>query len=69
MSARENKAIVQRAEDLWNTGNLAIADEIHATDFVNHDPGDPDVRDLDTYKGFIAGSAPASLTSVSPLRT
>jgi steroid delta-isomerase-like uncharacterized protein len=54
MSAKENKTIVQRAEELWNTGNLAIADEIHATDFVNHDPGDPDVRDLETYKGFIA---------------
>lgn len=54
MSAEEYKAIVKRAEELWNTGNLAIADEICATDFVNHDPGAPDVRDLETYKGFIA---------------
>ena len=30
MSARENRAIVQRVEELWNTGNLAIADEIRS---------------------------------------
>jgi len=56
MSAEENKTIVQRAEELWNTGDLAIADEVYATDFVNHDPGLPDVRDLETYKGFIAAT-------------
>jgi steroid delta-isomerase-like uncharacterized protein len=49
----ENKAITLRAEELWNTGNLTIADEIYATDFVNHDPNAPDVRDLESYKGFI----------------
>lgn len=49
----KNKAITIRAEELWNTGNLAIADEICATDFVNHDPNAPDVRDLESYKGFI----------------
>ena len=54
MSSKETKAVAQRTQELWNTGNLAIADEIHATDFVNHDPGDPDVRDLETYKAFIA---------------
>jgi len=50
----KNKAVLPRAEELWNTGDLAIADEIFATDFVNHDPSAPDVRDLETYKGFIA---------------
>jgi steroid delta-isomerase-like uncharacterized protein len=54
MSAEENRAVVHRAEDLWNTGNLVIADEIYATEFINHDPGAPDVRDRETYKGFIA---------------
>ena len=56
MSAEENKTVVHRAEELWNTGNLAIADEVYATDFVNHDPGLPDVRDLEAYKGFIAAT-------------
>jgi steroid delta-isomerase-like uncharacterized protein len=59
MSASEYKTIVQRAEELWNAGNLAIADEIYATDFVNHDPSAPDARDLKTYKGFIAATRSA----------
>jgi steroid delta-isomerase-like uncharacterized protein len=49
----ENKAMVRRVEELWNTGNLAAADEIFAIDFVNHDPSSPDVRDLVSYKEFI----------------
>lgn len=53
MSTEDNKSMVDRAEELWNTGNMAIADEIYAKDFVNHDPGAPDVHDLETYKGFI----------------
>jgi steroid delta-isomerase-like uncharacterized protein len=55
MSTR-NKTVVHRVQELWNTGSLTIADEIHATDFVNHDPGAPYVRDLETYKGFIAAT-------------
>ena len=37
----ENKAIIGRLAELWNTGNMAIADEIFGADFVNHDPNDP----------------------------
>jgi steroid delta-isomerase-like uncharacterized protein len=56
MSVEENEAITRRAEELWNTGNLAIADEIYATDFANHDASTPDVCDLESYKEFIAAS-------------
>jgi len=49
----ENKTITLRAAELWNTGDLALADEIYATDFVNHDPSAPNVRDLESYKGYI----------------
>ena len=49
----KNKAILLRAEELWNTGNMAISDEIFATDFVNHDPNVPEVTDLEGYKRFI----------------
>jgi steroid delta-isomerase-like uncharacterized protein len=59
MPPEEYKTIVKRAEELWNTGNLAIADEIHASDFVNHDPGKPDVRDLEAYKGWITATRSA----------
>src|SRR3712207_2976242 len=41
-SAEENKAIARRwSEELWGQGNLAVADEIVAPDYVRHDPGNP----------------------------
>ena len=37
-----HKAIARRwSEDLWGRGNLAVADEIIASTYVRHDPGDP----------------------------
>jgi steroid delta-isomerase-like uncharacterized protein len=51
-----NKAIMLRAEEFWNTGNMAIADEVYSTDFVNHDPTAPDVVDIESYKGFAAAT-------------
>ncbi len=39
MSAKENKAIARRAdEELFNRGNLDVADELFALNFVYHDP-------------------------------
>jgi steroid delta-isomerase-like uncharacterized protein len=41
-SIEQNKAMVRRwSEELWSQGNLAVADEIVASDYVRHDPGDP----------------------------
>ena len=48
-----NKALVFRLGQVWNQGNLAVADEIFATDFVNHDPSRPDVTDLESYKAEV----------------
>jgi steroid delta-isomerase-like uncharacterized protein len=43
-SAEENKALARRwFEDLFNAGNLEVADEIIAPDHVNHDPTLPDI--------------------------
>jgi steroid delta-isomerase-like uncharacterized protein len=40
----DNKAIVRRLiEDLFNTGNPDIADEVLADDYVDHSPSHPDV--------------------------
>ena len=50
-----NKAIISRLSELSNTGNLAIADEIFSADFVNHDPNHPEVTNLESYKGLVAG--------------
>lgn len=49
----ENKAIVERLVELWNTGDLSIADDIFASDFVNHDPNRANVTDLESCKGWI----------------
>ena len=36
MDIEANKAIVRRYVELWSTGNLALADEVLAEDFVDH---------------------------------
>lgn len=44
MQAEENKALFRRTyEELFNQGNLAIADQVVAPDFINHEapPGIP----------------------------
>ncbi|MDQ4076379.1 MAG: ester cyclase [Chloroflexota bacterium] len=39
MSIEENKAVVRRwAEELWNQGNLAVADEIYGPQVLIHEP-------------------------------
>jgi predicted SnoaL-like aldol condensation-catalyzing enzyme len=44
VSAEESKAIVRRwFEDLFNEGNLDVADEIVAPNHVAHDPALPDI--------------------------
>ena len=42
MTIEHNKAIARRwSEELWGKGDLAVADEIIAPEYVRHDPGDP----------------------------
>src|SRR5262245_46928580 len=42
MTIEQNKAIARRwTEELWGQGNLSVADEIIAPEYVRHDPGDP----------------------------
>jgi len=52
-----NKAVVQRWLELWNTQDLAIADEIFATDFVPHMPHFPDIIDVESYKAEVASGS------------
>ena len=41
MAVEQNKAAARRwSEELWGRGNLAVADEIIAPDYVRHDSGD-----------------------------
>jgi len=40
-------------EDLWDKGELAVADEIIASDFVDHDPVSGQRAGLDGYKEMV----------------
>ena len=54
VNAQTNAEIVQRVTDeIWNQGDLAVADELFANDFVNHDPNPGGVTDLDGYKRWV----------------
>ena len=42
--SEHNKAIVRRLfEELWNKGNLSLADELLAPNYAHYDPSTPDV--------------------------
>ena len=45
MSLEENKALARRGwEEIWNKGNLAIANEHYAPNYVAHMSGNPDMH-------------------------
>jgi steroid delta-isomerase-like uncharacterized protein len=53
VSIEENKALVRRLiDEIVGKANLAIADELIASDFVLRSPGRPDVRGREGYKQF-----------------
>jgi len=55
MSTEENKALVPRLIEAFHTGNLAIVDEIIATDFVLHDTALPvEIRGIEGVKQWIS---------------
>ena len=62
MSAEENKAVVRRlVEDVVNRGDLAVVDEIFATDFVNHSPATgvtPDRKGIKQYITMVRRAFP-----------
>jgi predicted ester cyclase len=55
VSSEDNKAIVRRLiEDLFNTGNPDIADEVLAYDYVDHSPSHPDVPGRENVKQSVS---------------
>ena len=49
----ENKTIILREEEeVWNQRNLATLETIYSPNFINHDPGTPDVRNWEDFKQF-----------------
>jgi predicted SnoaL-like aldol condensation-catalyzing enzyme len=55
MSVEENKALARRVlEEMFNKGNLEVADELLAPDYVDHDPAMPeDVRGPEGFKEYV----------------
>jgi steroid delta-isomerase-like uncharacterized protein len=55
MSSEQNKKIVRRAfEEPWK-GNLAVVDELVASDYIGHDPADSEpLRGPEGVKEFIS---------------
>lgn len=42
--SEQNKAVVRRSiEEVWNKGNLQLADELFSATYVHHDPSTPDL--------------------------
>ena len=56
MSTEENKALARRVlEEMFNAGNLDVADELLAPDYVDHDPTLPeDVHGPEGFKEYVA---------------
>lgn len=51
----ENKEIVRRITEAFNTGQLEVLDEVVAAGFVGHNPMMPeDIQGIDGLKGFFA---------------
>jgi predicted SnoaL-like aldol condensation-catalyzing enzyme len=51
MSTEENKAVVRRIwEEILNKGDLALVDEIIATNYVGHGPGGQEVKGSEGLK-------------------
>lgn len=56
MSLEENKALYRRwFEEVVNEGNLGLAGELLAPDYVLHFPGFPEPVDAETHKQLLAG--------------
>ena len=51
-----NKALAQRAtEEVWNKGNIVVADEVYAPDIIRHDPTLPAGKEQgrEAFKKFV----------------
>jgi steroid delta-isomerase-like uncharacterized protein len=53
MGAEDNKAVVRRWIELWNTHDVAAVDEMVSSDYVRHDPNAPEVRGPEAQKQLL----------------
>jgi len=71
-STEQNKSIVRRwVEEGWNTGNVAVIDQVYAPDFVQHEPSPPvpvnSAADLKQYVGMFCTALPDLHFSIDDL--
>jgi steroid delta-isomerase-like uncharacterized protein len=56
MTLEENKDVVRRSvNEFFNTGNMAVVDEIWAADYVGHDPAGLMLGGREEFKQSMAG--------------
>ena len=68
MSAEENKATVRRViEEIVNKGNLEVADEVFASDYVYHSLME-DIKGPEGFKEFVRMMHTAFQTYMLPLK-
>jgi len=53
MSTEENKAVLRRNEEVFNKGNLAVADETIATNYILHGPGGQEFKGPEGFKQMV----------------
>jgi steroid delta-isomerase-like uncharacterized protein len=54
MSVEKNKAAVhRRVEELWNKGNLSVADELVTHDWVMYEPNGIEIRGPEGFKQLV----------------
>ena len=55
MSTEQNKSIVRRwIEEGWNTGNMAIVDQLYAPNFTQHEPAPETVNSSHALKQYVS---------------
>jgi len=52
-AGNKNQIAVNFTEEIWDRGNLKIADEIFSKDFIDHDPVTGQLPGLDGYKQMV----------------
>ncbi len=57
MSLQKNKEIVRRVlDEFWHKGDERVLDELFATDYINHDLSNPEMRGLEAFKQWARGA-------------
>jgi len=49
----KERIIQQMVDEVWNKGNVNTLDEFYTQNFVNHDPANPDITNLEKFKEWV----------------